>query len=70
MFGYATNQLKTPNIFSRTVYNYIKTAGLNATGQIPVMDMMRIKQMFNDGVTFWHNPSSLYDYSATNSIAT
>lgn len=70
MFGYATNQLKTPNIFSRTVYNYIKTAGLNATGQIPVMDMMRIKQMFNDGVTFWHSPSSLYNYSATNSIAT
>lgn len=68
MFGYATNELKQVNIKTRPVYNYIKTAGLNARGQIPVTDMMRIKQMFNDGVTFWHSPGNLYNYSANNTI--
>ena len=63
MFGYATNELKAVDITTRPRYNYIKTAGLNATGQIPVTDMMRIKQMFNDGVTFWHDPTYLYDYT-------
>ena len=29
-----------------------------------------LKSIFNNGVTFWHNPTTFLDYSQTNSIVT
>lgn len=68
MFGYQVNILKTPNINSRTNWNYLKTKACNFTGDIPQEYMARIKAIFDSGITFWHNPSNMLDYSQSNTI--
>ena len=70
MFGYKVNSVKTPNIYGRTNWNYIKTIGCNIIGDIPQYDLQKIKDMFNNGVTMWHNPSTFLDYSQNNTIVT
>ena len=67
-FGYKVNRMKIPNITGRTNWNYVKTIECNIHGFIPQVDCLEIKNMFNAGVTFWHNPSKFLDYSQTNSI--
>lgn len=66
MFGYATNVIKVPNISSRLAFNYVQTSDVNITGNIPHDDLKRIKQMFNEGVTFWKNGVTVGNYSITN----
>ena len=68
MFGYKVNELKIPNITSRTTWNYIKTIECNIIGDIPQSDLIEIKNIFNAGVTFWHDPSKFLDYSQSNTV--
>ncbi len=68
MFGYKVNSVKTPNITGRTNWNYVKTIDCNIYGSIPQKDLIEIKNMFNAGVTFWHNPTTFLDYSQSNTI--
>lgn len=68
MFGYKVNELKIPNITGRTYWNYVKTIGCNIIGDIPQEDIEKIKSIFNNGVTLWHNPSYFLDYSQNNTI--
>lgn len=68
MFGYKTHKVKLPNIEGRLNWNYVKTIGLNIVGDIPQADMQKIKNIFDSGITFWHNPSTFLDYSQSNSI--
>lgn len=70
MFGYRVNIVKTPSIHTRTYWNYLKTKSCNFTGDIPQEYMDRIKKIFDTGITFWHDPSKMFDYSQTNSILT
>lgn len=68
MFGYKVNTVKSPNITGRNNWNYVKTTNANFTGNIPQSDILQINNMFNNGVTFWHNPNNMYNYSSNNSI--
>lgn len=68
MFGYKVNSLKIPNITGRRNWNYIKTIDCNIDGDIPQTDLNIVKEMFNNGVTLWHNPANIYNYSLDNSI--
>ena len=68
MFGYKVNEVKMPNITGRTNWNYVKTIDCNFEGDIPQIDLNIIKTMFNNGITLWHNPSTMYNYSLTNNI--
>lgn len=68
MFGYRVNITKVPNVWGRTNWNYVKTIDVNIEGYIPQTDLQAIKDMFNNGVTFWHNPATFLDYSQTNAI--
>lgn len=68
MYGYKVNALKLPNIFGRTNWNYVKTIGANIQGDIPEDHLNEIKQIFNNGVTLWHNTNYYLDYSRTNYI--
>ena len=68
MFGYRTDKMKIPNITGRANWNYVKTMGCNITGDIPQTDMQVIKNMTDNGVTFWHNPATFRDYSQSNNI--
>lgn len=66
MYGYTVNELKNININSRPNWNYVKTQGANILGNIPQYDLQTIKEMFDNGITFWHNPATFLDYSQNN----
>lgn len=68
MFGYKVNDVKLPNITGRANWNYVKTIGCYIEANIPQDDLQEIKGMFDRGVTFWHNPATFCDYSASNDI--
>lgn len=68
MYGYKVNRLATPNIHKRLNWDYIKTIDVNIEGNVPEKDLNSIRSLFNNGCTFWHNPSTFLNYSATNSI--
>ena len=67
MYGYKTNRVKLPNLNNRSNWNYVKTINCNIIGDIPQNDMQEIKDLFNNGITLWHNASTFLDYSQTNS---
>ena len=56
MFGYKVNALGDVNEFinTRERFNYIKTIGANITGNFDNEDLATIKDIFNEGITFWH----------------
>lgn len=68
MFGYKVNATKIPNLTGRTNWNFVKTIDANIEGDIPQADIEEIKQIFNTGVTIWHNTSYYLDYTQTNNI--
>lgn len=68
MYGYKVNIVKTPNLTGRSNWNYVKTIGANIEGDIPETDLNEIKNIFNSGITLWHNASTYLDYSQSNNI--
>ena len=66
--GYRTDTMKIPNIVGRRNWNYVQTQAVAIQGTIPQQDLQEIKNMFNNGVTFWHNPATFLDYSQNNDI--
>lgn len=68
MFGYKVNIVKTPNITGRRNWNYVKTVGCYIEADIPQDDLQAIKEMFNNGITFWHNANTFGDYNQNNDI--
>ena len=62
-YGYKVNETKQININTRSKFNYIKTSGANLYGDIPQTYLEALKTMFNDGITFWHNPSTFLKYN-------
>lgn len=68
MYGYKINKVKVPNMTSRTYWNYVKCIDSNIEGLIPEFYLDEIKNMFNAGITLWHDPTKFLDYSQTNSI--
>ena len=66
MYGYLTNEVKIPNLNNRPNWNYVKTIGVNILGDIPQVDLQSIKNIFDNGVTLWHNTSTFLDYSQNN----
>ena len=67
-FGYKVNETKIPNVTGRRNWNYVKTINCYIEADIPQDDLQNIKDLFNKGITFWHNPSTFCDYSQTNDI--
>lgn len=68
MYGYKVNRVKVPNITGRRNWNFVKTIDCYIGGDVPQSDMSEIKEMFNKGITFWHNPATFMDYSQNNGI--
>lgn len=66
MFGYKINEVKIPNITGRPNWNFVKTIDCNITGDFPQQDIQTLKNMFNNGVTFWHNSNTFLDYAQNN----
>ena len=68
MFGYKTNRVKVPNTNHRLNWWYTKTISANITGNVPNDMMNKIKDAYNNGLTFWKNPSNFLNYSVSNGI--
>ncbi len=68
MFGYKTNRLKTPNVAHRENWWYIKTINANITGNVPNDDINKIKEAYDNGITYWRTPGNFLDYSVSNGI--
>ena len=68
MFGYKVNEVKTPNITGRRYWNYVKTVGCDFEGDIPQEYLNKIREIFNNGCTFWHDSSHFLDYTQSNTI--
>lgn len=66
MYGYAVHRVKTPNKGHRSRYWFTKTVGLNCDGAVPQEDLTVFKSIYNNGVTFWRNPTEIENYSLSN----
>ena len=67
-FGYKVNEVKIPNTTGRLNWNYVKTVDCNFEGDIPQIYLNKIKEIFNKGITLWHNASTMLDYTQSNTI--
>lgn len=54
-YGYKVNEFKIPNLKSRKNWNFIKTVDCNIEESIPVPYLDKLKQIFNNGITIWHD---------------
>lgn len=66
MWGYQVNIVKTPKLRTRPHWNYIKTVDVNLDGQIPQDDLTKVRAMFDNGITFWHNGNNVERYDLNN----
>ena len=66
MFGYKSNRVKTPNVAHRQRWWYTKTIDVNIDGSIPQIDLQKIKDCYNNGITFWRNAAEIQNYALSN----
>jgi hypothetical protein len=67
MFGYQVNSVEIPSFRTRSKWNYLKTVNCSTYGNVPHEDLNAINDMFNNGLTIWHNENYMYNYNTENS---
>lgn len=69
-FGYKVNRLGTPNLTSRTYWNYVEIGQGEQVGfgEIPSVYLQVINSAFETGVTIWHNHANIGNYNLNNTI--
>lgn len=65
LYGYKVNTLEVPSFHTRSSWNYLKIAIPNVEGNIPMNDLMKIRDIFIKGITLWHG-DYIGDYSRSN----
>lgn len=68
MFGYKCNLVKVPAKAHRKSYWYTKTIDVSIDGNIPMKYMQKIKDAYNNGITFWRAGATMGNYSLDNAI--
>lgn len=68
VYGYKVNKVKVPNTNHRQNWWYTKTIGANIVGNVPNDEMNKIKKAYDDGITYWKDPTKFLDYSQSNGI--
>ena len=66
MYGYAIHRIATPNLWSRRYWNYVKTVGAQAHGDMPLYASEAMEESLDRGITFWHI-DDVANYSYDNS---
>lgn len=67
-YGYAINNIKKPELNTRTRFNFIWTQGANVLGNLPTEAKNVINQQLDAGLRIWHDPAAWMDYSVKNTI--
>lgn len=65
-YGYKVSSLKTPSITTRKNWNYIQTVGATIPTEMPADVESKICSILDRGITFWHHPETMLDYSKDN----
>lgn len=65
-YGYAVNTVKMPNISTRPAWNFVKCVDSVVTGNYPLIYRDKIRDMLDNGVTFWKSPENIGNYSLNN----
>ena len=65
MYGYKVNKLEIPEFHTRENWNYIKMAEPIVEGNIPMNDLLKIRDIFIKGITLWHG-DYIGNYSLNN----
>lgn len=68
VYGYKQSEYRAINLHARASWTYIKTNGLNASGNFPDNDMEIIKRVFNNGVFFWVYTATYGNFGQNNAI--
>lgn len=68
VYGYKQSEYRTINLHARANWTYIRTLGLNASGNFPDDDMRIIKQVFDKGVFFWAYTAQFGNFNQANPI--
>lgn len=75
MYGYQVNYVGKPTHDNRKTWDFVRTAnyhcepksfGFGGVPQLPASDAAAIENIFNNGITFWHNIDNMRDYSLPN----
>ena len=67
MYGYAVNELKTPNLNNRKYFTYLKTANCNlSTRRMDAQTRQTIEGIYNNGITTWKELSQVGNYDLDN----
>lgn len=61
-FGLKSLEIKTPNVKTRPRYNYLKCNFVNIEGDCEQEAIDKIRNMFLNGVTFWHDVNNVGVY--------
>ena len=67
-YGYAINDIKKPELNTRTRFNFIWTQGSNVLGDLPTEAKNVINRQMDAGLRIWHDPAAWMDYSVKNTI--
>lgn len=68
VYGYKQSEYRTINLHARANWTYIRTLGLNASGNFPDDDMRVIKQVFDKGIFFWSYTAQFGNFDQANPI--
>lgn len=68
LYGYKVNTVKVPNITGRPHWNYVKTQNAMVTGSCPFSAISHMRNILNNGITYWHNPNEVGNYELDNSL--
>ena len=68
VYGYKQSEYRAINLHARASWTYIKTNGLNASGNFPDDDMNIIKRAFNNGIFFWAYTATYGNFGQNNAI--
>lgn len=69
VYGYKQSEYRSINLHARKHWTYIRTKGLNASGNFPDGDMQIIKQAFDRGIFFWDYTATFGNFDQSNSIS-
>ena len=64
-YGYKQNAMRLPYLHSRENWNYVKCTQANIYGNVPQNDLLKIRDIYMQGITLWHT-NKVGDYSLSN----
>lgn len=69
-YGYKINKIVSPNIKTRSIFNYLEIGSKECIGygSVPTIYMNEINNACRSGVTIWHNHDNIGNYSLNNEI--